>query len=249
MISRRSFLKLTGLAAGALGAGFGTGRMLTADSGRRFAMHGFVPDDERTVADLLRLFHAELPSGAGVPVIDADARWHRVLRGASGSPTFSAGPRSGSGRVVVRMQRLGSAVAGDVLVTDDRKRMYHPDGDFSMALRTLRGRLQSAEAEYMFSAEYVEEAPFAALLSSGSMLVVEDVRGIVDRIRLDDGGSRSFEVDGPQGRTGVTVRNGSAHVHKASCRHALCRKAGFASRPGEVIACAPNRVLLRIERA
>lgn len=247
MISRRSFLKLSGLAVGAVGAGFGTGQLLTADPGRRFAMHGFVPDDDRAVADLLRLFRAELPSGSGTPVIEADARWNGVLRGALGSSTFSAGPRSGSGRVVVRIQRLGSPVAGDVIVSDDRKRMYDPDGDFSMALQTLRGRLQAAEAEYMLSAEYVEEAPLAALLSGGNVLVVENARGVVDRMPLT--GSRRFDVDGSMGRTGVTVRDGSAHVHSASCRHELCRRAGAASRPGDVIACAPNRVLLRVERA
>ncbi len=248
MISRRSFLKLSGLAVGALGAGFGTGQMLTADQGRRFAMHGFVPDDDRMVADLLRLFRADLPSGAAAPVIDADARWHGVLRGALGASTFSAGPRSGSGRVVVRMQRLGSPVSGDVLVSDDRKRIYDPEGDFSLALHGLRGRLQASKAEYMITAEYVEEAPLHALLSTGSVLVVENARGIADRIPLGSG-SRRFDVDGPQGRTGVTLRNGSVHVHHASCRHALCRKAGAASRPGDIIACAPNRVLLRIERA
>jgi hypothetical protein len=248
MISRRSFLKFSGLAVGALGAGFGTGQMLTAENGRRFSMHGFVPDDDRTVADLLRLFRADLPSGAGAPVIDADTRWHGVLRSALGSSTFSAGPRVGSGRVIVRMQRLGSPVTGDVLVSDDRKRIYDPDGDFSTALQGLRGRLQSAEAEYMLTAEYVEEAPLSALLSTGSVLVVENARGIADRIPLD-GGSRRFDVDGPQGRTGVTVRNGSVRVHQASCRHELCRRAGAASRPGDIIACAPNRVILRIERA
>ncbi len=248
MISRRSFLKLSGLAVGAFGAGLGSGHLLSNDTGRRIAVHGFVPDDDAAVAALLGVFRAELPSRAGAPVIDADARWHGVLSRALGSPTLSEGPRSGSGRVVVRMQRLGSSVRGDVLVTDDRKRIYNPDGDFSMALHNLRSRLQSTDAEYMISAEYVEEAPFASLFSTGSVLVVENAGGIVERMPLQ-GRTRSFDVDGPRGRTGVTVRHGSVHVHSASCRHALCRKAGSASRPGDVIACAPNRVLLRIERA
>ena len=69
MISRRSFLKLSGLAVAAAGAGFGTGSMLSRGETRRFAMHGFVPDDDRAVNDLLRLFAAELPSGASDPVI------------------------------------------------------------------------------------------------------------------------------------------------------------------------------------
>ncbi len=248
MISRRSFLKLTGLGVAAAGAGFGTGSMLTAAPGRRFSMHGFVPDDDRAVADLLRMFRAELPNGAGAPVIDADARWQGVVRNAMKQGTMSASPESGSGRVAVRIQRLGSAVSGDVLVSDDRKRMYNPENDFSMALHNLRGRLQSARANYMISAEYVEEAPLASLLSTGHVLVIEDANGVADRIALD-GRSQRLDVRGPQGRTGVSVSNGGVHVHSASCRHELCRKAGTASRVGDVIACAPNRVLLRIEAA
>ncbi|MCB2206581.1 NusG domain II-containing protein [bacterium] len=248
MISRRSFLKLSGLAVGAVGAGFGTGHVLSSGKGRRFAMHAFVPDDDRAVADMLAMFRAELPQGAATPVIHADRRWHGVIARALKPGTFSSVPFSGRGRVHVRLQRLGSTTAGDILVSDDRKRIYDPAGDFSMALHSLRGRLQHAEAEYMISAEYVEEAPLASLLSTGSVLVVENAGGIAERIPLGKGNS-SFSVSGPQGRTGVTLRDGHAHVHSASCRHELCRKAGSISRPGEVIACAPNRVLLRIEAA
>jgi hypothetical protein len=150
--------------------------------------------------------------------------------------------------MTVRMQRLGRPINGDVLVSDDRKRMYDPDGDFSMALQGLRGRLQSSEAQYMISADYIEEAPLAALLSAGNVLVVENSDGVVDRIALD-GRSRRLDVRGPQGRTGVSIRGDNVHVHSATCRHELCRKAGIVFRVGDVIACAPNRVLLRIERA
>lgn len=248
MISRRSFLKLSGLAVGAVGAGFGTGQLVSSGPGRRFSMHGFVPDDDRAVTDLLRIFRAELPSGAGSPVIAADARWHDVVRNAVGRGSFSAGPVSGSGQVSIRITRLGSSIAGDVLVHDDRKRIYDPQGDFSMALQAVRGRLRHTDAEYMISAEYIEEAPLASLFAGGRVLVVEDAGGTADRIPLD-ARSRKIDVRGPQGRTGITVTADGAHVHSASCRHELCRKAGRASRPGDVIACAPNRVLLRIERA
>jgi hypothetical protein len=247
MISRRSFLKLSGLTVGALGAGFGSGQLLSSGSGRRFSMHGFVPDDDRAVADLLRIFRAEMPSGAGAPVIEADTRWQGVIRGAMGNGTISAGPFAGSGRVHVRMTRLGAPSMGDVLIHDDQKRIHDPQGDFSLALHRLRSRLQSAEAEYLLSAEYVDEAPLAGLLAGGRVLVVEDARGVVDRIPLD-GRTRRLDVRGPQGHTGLTVTDAGAYVHRASCRHELCRKAGTASRPGDVIACAPNRVFLRVER-
>jgi hypothetical protein len=100
----------------------------------------------------------------------------------------------------------------------------------------------------MISAVYVDEAPLASLFASSRVLVIENERGIVDRIALD-GRSRRLTVDGRLGRTGVTVSAEGAHVHNASCRHGLCRNAGFVQRPGEVIACAPNRILLHVENA
>lgn len=249
MISRRSFLKFSGLAVGAIGAGFGSGRLVgQASSGRRISIHGFVPDDDRAVADLLHLFRAELPSHAPEPVIEADARWHTPVHRALTAPTLSTGPASGSGRIAVRIVRLGSTVKGDVLVSDDRKRIYNPDGDFSVALHALRSRLQSADAEYMISAEYIEVSPLASLFAGGRTLVIETNGGVVDRIPLD-GRNRTLDVRGPQGRTGITVGGDGARVHSASCRHQLCRTAGSISRPGDVIACAPNGLLMRVERA
>lgn len=251
MISRRSFLKLTGLATVVAGAGFGTGSMLgsgSAGNGRRFAMHGFVPEDERAVADFLRFFSSELPAVNTAPAISADARWHRVIDASLRSGTRSVGPEQGSGRVSVRVVRIGQPVPGDILVTDDRKRIYDPAGDFSLGLQSLRSTMQSAEARYMISAEYVEEAPLVSLFASSRVLVIENERGLVDRIALD-GRSRRLDVDGRIGRTGVTVSADGAHVHGASCRHGLCRGAGVVRRPGDVIACAPNRILLRVETA
>ncbi|MFA6233556.1 MAG: NusG domain II-containing protein [Bacteroidota bacterium] len=248
MISRRSFLKLSGLAVVAAGAGFGTGSMVGSGGSRRFAMHGFVPDDDRAVSEFLRMFAAELPAGASSPAINADARWSSVIRSALRSSTRSTGIEQGSGRVSVRLVRLGQTAPGDVLIADDRKRIYNPAGDFSMALHGLRSRLQGSEARYMISAEYVEEVMFASLLSSGRVLVVENDHGVIDRIALD-GRSRRLDVRGVQGATGVTITAAGAYVHSASCRHGLCRNAGLASRPGDVIACAPNRVMLRVENA
>jgi hypothetical protein len=248
MISRRSFLKLSALTVAAAGAGFGTGSMFKQGEPRRFAMYGFVPDDERAVEEFLRLFVAELPSGAAAPVIRADKRWSGVIRSALRKHSLSAGLEQGSGRVYVRLIPLGQAAPGDVLVADDRKRIHDPAGDFSTALHGLRSLLKGTEACCMMSAEYVEEPAFASLFSSGRVLVVENDHGVVDRIPFD-GRSRRLEIRGAQGNTGVSITAAGAHVHGASCRHGLCRRAGIASQPGDVIACAPNRVLLRVERA
>ena len=250
MISRRSFLKLTGIAAVAAGAGFGTGTLVRdgAGSGRRFAMHGFVPGDDRAVTDFLRFFASELPAAPTRPVISADGKWTGLIANAMRPVGHSSAPVTGHGHVTVRMTRIGQPVPGDLLVADDRKRIHDPAGDFSLALHDLRARLKGRDADYMISAEYVEEAPMASLLASSRVLVLEGARGVIDRIPLD-GRRRTLEVDGRFGRTGVTVDASGAFVHRASCAHGLCRGAGVASSPGDVIACAPNRVLLRVEMA
>lgn len=248
MISRRSFLKLTGIAAAAAGAGFGTGSLVDGGNGRRFAVHGFVPDDDRVVTDVLRFFSSELPAVSSAPTISADGRWTRLLADALRPGSRSSGPDHGQGHVAVRLMRIGQTLPGDLLVADDRKRIYDPAGDFSVALHGLRARLKDSEARYMISATYTEEAPLASLFAGARVLVVESDRGVIDRIPLD-GRNRTLSVDGRMGRTGLTIGTDGAHVHSASCRHGLCRGAGVAARPGDVIACAPNRILLRVETA
>ncbi len=78
------------------------------------------------------------------------------------------------------------------------------------------------------------------------VVVLENEKGIVDKINL----SKSYKnilIDGPQGKTALQISDGLAHVHKSTCRHSLCTKAGFISKAGSIIACAPNKVLIRID--
>lgn len=245
MISRRSFLKIAGLTAVAAGTGAGAAQLLPRSSAQRFALHGFIPDDDRMIAATLRAFVAELPKDARglAPVVHAPANYASVVRGAMGT---ASSPLSGK-RLVVRVSRLGHSVPADVLLHDDNKRVYDPSRDFNGALVSLRASLRNAPAGLMLSAEYVDEAPLAALFAGERVLVVENERGVVDKIAMRH--TRTLSVDGPQGRTGITVSSHSAHVHSASCRHELCRRQGAVAMPGEVIACAPNRVLLRVEQA
>lgn len=57
----------------------------------------------------------------------------------------------------------------------------------------------------------------------------------------------SLDVKGPIGITKVEVVNGKAHVVSSPCREKICIRAGFISRPGQWVACLPNRVFLSIE--
>ena len=56
-----------------------------------------------------------------------------------------------------------------------------------------------------------------------------------------------LEVAGPLGNNRVVVRDGSVFVESAPCANQICVKTGQVSRPGQWIACLPNRVFVAVE--
>jgi len=58
-----------------------------------------------------------------------------------------------------------------------------------------------------------------------------------------------LEVPGPLGNNRVVVRDGSVFVAAAPCANQICVKTGRVSRPGQWIACLPNRVFVAVEGA
>jgi hypothetical protein len=61
------------------------------------------------------------------------------------------------------------------------------------------------------------------------------------------GEDRTVTVRGPLGDTIVELRAGQARVLFSPCREQICVHTGAISRPGEWIACLPNRVFLDIQ--
>ncbi len=59
-------------------------------------------------------------------------------------------------------------------------------------------------------------------------------------------GPRDLGVPGPLGQTLVRLGPEGARVVESPCPLKLCVAAGLASRPGQVVACLPNRVALRV---
>ena len=56
-----------------------------------------------------------------------------------------------------------------------------------------------------------------------------------------------LEVAGPLGHNRIVVRDGSVFVESAPCANQICVKTGRVSRPGQWIACLPNRVFVAVE--
>ena len=56
----------------------------------------------------------------------------------------------------------------------------------------------------------------------------------------------TVQVSGPLGDTVVSIRDGSVRVLSSPCPEQICVKSGRISRPGQWIACLPNRVFISI---
>ena len=60
---------------------------------------------------------------------------------------------------------------------------------------------------------------------------------------------RRLEVTGPLGRTTIQVDRDGARFLSSPCPNQLCVRTGAVGRTGEVAACLPNRVAVRLVRA
>jgi len=60
---------------------------------------------------------------------------------------------------------------------------------------------------------------------------------------------RSLRVEGPLGVTLVLIESGRVHVHESPCGNQTCVAAGEIERPGQWVACLPNKVFVRVDGA
>jgi len=58
---------------------------------------------------------------------------------------------------------------------------------------------------------------------------------------------QSLGLHGPLGETTVEIARGAVRIESSPCRHQICVSAGWIRRPGELVACIPNRVVLHVE--
>lgn len=243
MISRRSFLKLSGLAAISIGAGYGAGKLVKPENERYFAAHGFLPDDESIVKNIVQYFGEK--TGSSKLVLYTQGKWNNIIAGAFNNSSN----KSGSGNLIIRMSKINSPFNADILLSDKNTIVYDPDSDFNNMFSRIRSEIKSSSGNYFFSAEYKESNIFSNLfVGEEKYTVIENQYGIFDKINLKDS-YKNIQVNGPQGKTGIRIENGMVHVHTASCKHEICKLSGSAVNIGDIIACAPNKVIVKIEKA
>ena len=72
------------------------------------------------------------------------------------------------------------------------------------------------------------------------------ISGVEDQWIFPLDGEATVTVPGPLGDTAVSVRHGSVEVLSSPCPEKICIKTGRISKPGQWIACLPNRVFISI---
>lgn len=242
MISRRNFLKIAGLTSVALGAGYTTGKLTGNLKTINYTVHGFIPLDEQVIANLVSSFKNKVKS-TSEPVIISDSKIGEIIN------RFDLNSRKenfiNSGSITYRLKRLDKQIDSDIIVSDADNSVYSLD-DLSSAFENIRTGLKNRKADFLFTAEYTETDFLSSIFKSGSKeVVIENEKGLVDRISLDKS-YKNILIDGPQGKTGIKIENGIAQVHTSTCRHGICKHT-IASSVGNIIACAPNKILVRIE--
>ncbi len=244
MISRRNFIKIAGLTSVALGAGYTTGKLTGKSKTVSYAVHGFIPADEQVITNIVTAFKNKIKSNSEAVVI-SDSKVGEIVNRAdikNRKENFS-----NKGSITYRIKRLDKQVDSDIIVSDANNAVYSLD-DLSSAFENIRSGLKNRKADYFFTAEYNETDFLSSIFKSGSKeVVIENEKGLVDRISLEKR-YKNILIDGPQGKTGFKIENGIVQVHTSTCRHEICKHT-LASRVGNIIACAPNKVLVKIELA
>lgn len=57
----------------------------------------------------------------------------------------------------------------------------------------------------------------------------------------------SVDLDGPLGKTHLIIDDQGARISSSPCPRKICIAMGSASRTGDLLACVPNRILVRID--
>ncbi len=244
MLDRRAFLQNVGVGVAAFGLGLGLGRSHLHDiPATRTVLHAFLPAREEAIADAVRAFLAAAPAALPVPALDVSPRWRAAV--ATGLGDRVADMRRGDPRALnLQIADLAQPIPADLLVQIGG-RVLDPGSQFSADLLALRRRYHAQEATLVFTACLdVRDDPRGA----DRVLVVETERGLQDRIVLT-GAPRQLVLHGPAGRTVVAFAADGARVTETCCRHRTCQLQGTVRAAGDLIACAPNRIILRVESA
>lgn len=241
MLSRRNFLKLAGLGSIALTAGYSAGKIVQNSKSEYFIVHGFLPADENILLNLISSFSSKVKSNSQ-PIIIADTKIGEVVYRLHNQNIKSNFYKDG--KVIYRVKKLNNNLDADIIVGDGISSVYSPD-DFNFSFFNLRSQLRNKKADLLFTAEFKNENIFSSILNTNKKeFVIENEKGIVERISIDKN-YKNISVNGVYGKTVLSIENGIARVNSSPCKNGICKHT-YASETGSIIACAPNKVLVKV---
>ena len=116
-----------------------------------------------------------------------------------------------------------------------------------MALSTLRARVTRTDLWLMLLLLLAALASlwFSLGRSAGQYLVIYEGDNLAFTAPLAQ--DRQIELHGPLGETLVAVSSGKVRVISSPCPRKICIGMGEIEHSGDLLACVPNRVVIRIE--
>ncbi|KAB2909018.1 MAG: NusG domain II-containing protein [Ignavibacteriales bacterium] len=234
MINRRDFFKVAGLGIVALGSGAGVKKLLSGRK-RDVTLAALLPEESGTIGRVL----SELTAEAGLSLkpsktlLMGETSLLRVLAPLGFRPEKISEPD-----YIVSVSRIGNGSFGDIFVKTDDLDILMPETDFTSALKNLRRDLKKTHASLMLT---VRPAG-SGVEKAGQFAVISSEGKEIDRISLS-GAVKDVNV---YGGNVISVGRGNAHVKKHGCKHGICAAMGHASLSGDVIACAPHKMVITI---
>lgn len=118
-----------------------------------------------------------------------------------------------------------------------------------MAVRALLRRMTPLDRGLVLALLLATAASFLLLGrgAQGERVVVERQGRVVFTAPLAE--DRTVSLAGPLGETVLVIHGGRACVESSPCPLKVCLGMGEVSRGGELLACVPNQLLVRIEGA
>jgi len=237
-LNRRSFLNLVLVSAAGLAIGYGTGRWFEVDQKRSFSLQAFLPENETLLSELLESFYnlAGLPGNLH---IEADAYLTQTIKKISNPNQFSRAHGFG----YVKIIRMNNSVSADLVIGNNQITVFDPEIHYSADFNKLRQKIKDQAASWQINMLFKDLEVSA---NGKRIAVIRDQYGIFDRIPMDQD-YQDIPVNGPYGKTHLSISHGHLAIHTSSCRQHLCQQKGSLAMPGDMTACAPNQLLVEIE--
>lgn len=246
MISRRNFLKSVGVSAVALGTGFTTGKFINDSNINRgkINMAAFLPSNTNIITESINAFSKKIKNYSSLNIY-ADNDLKNIIERSVNTKNNLLSDCS----ININLIKYNGNNFCDVLLMDDENFIYNPDEDFNLVFNNLRNKIKNQKAEYYLLAEVNQSNIISSIFNTNKkILTIENDKGIYDKINLNNS-YKNIEINGSIGKTKLQIQNGSTSIISSPCKHKICMNSGIISNTGELIACVPNKIILKIELA